>query len=226
MSIIPPSNVLTMFKIVIPVVMFDIMESITYFQDLWPDSEDDMLNSPNLRLTQLVDIGYDSFNPILNLGTLFMFILMYLVQVAIFIFIVWPLRYFKFIRGPTYFAIKNRLFWKAIIFILVEGYIEFILSARLLFASHQGSVDRTPLQWTVCWFIVGICAILMPVLYTMLATQKLIILRKSKRFRRRWLSLYDDINIKDKWGLLFNIIFCLRRIIYVEIAFTFQAYPC
>ena len=44
-SIIPPGNVLTMFKIMIPVVMFDIMESMTFFQDLFPDSESDMRNN-------------------------------------------------------------------------------------------------------------------------------------------------------------------------------------
>ena len=92
MSIIPPGNVLTMFKIVVPVIMFDIMESITYFQDLWPDSEQDMLLSPNLKLTQLIDIGYDSFNPILNLGTLFVLVLLYILESILFVLIVWPAR--------------------------------------------------------------------------------------------------------------------------------------
>jgi hypothetical protein len=225
-SIIAPGNVLTMFKIVVPIVMFDIMESITYFQDLWPDSESDMLNSPNLRLTQLVDIGYDSFNPILNLGTLFVLVLLYLLQCVIFVTVIWPMRKLKWIRGRTYFWIKNRLFWKAIIFIFVEGYIEFVLSARLLFVSHEESVDRTPLQWFVCWSIVGLCFILMPLMYSMLLFQNIVTLRKSKSFRRRWFSLYDEISLKDKWSLLSNVTFCLRRIIYVEIAFKMGDYPC
>lgn len=42
MSIVTPGNVMTMFQIMIPVVMFDIMESIDFFKDLFPYSEDDM----------------------------------------------------------------------------------------------------------------------------------------------------------------------------------------
>jgi len=50
MSVILPANVMTMFAIMIPIVMFDIMESVDFFKDLFPESEDDMENNPEFTL--------------------------------------------------------------------------------------------------------------------------------------------------------------------------------
>jgi len=50
MSIITPGNVMVMFQIMIPIVMFDIMESIPLFGNLFPDSEEDMANNPEFTL--------------------------------------------------------------------------------------------------------------------------------------------------------------------------------
>jgi hypothetical protein len=185
MGIIPPGNVLMMFRIMIPVVMFDIMESIPFFQDLFPDSEDDMIKQ-GVSLQQLIDIGYDSYNPILNLGTIFVLLCIYILQILWFVLVVYPLRRLKVIRGKIYFAIKNYLFWKAGWLIFFEGYIELIISARLLFETTAESVDNTPLQWSITYFIISICCVIMPALYIMLFFQNLKALRKSKTFKRRW----------------------------------------
>jgi len=40
MSTIAPGNVMTMFAIMIPVVMFDITESMNLWDDVFPDSRD------------------------------------------------------------------------------------------------------------------------------------------------------------------------------------------
>ena len=45
MSIIAPANIITMFQILIPVVMFDVMESMDFFSDMFPNSEEDMMES-------------------------------------------------------------------------------------------------------------------------------------------------------------------------------------
>jgi hypothetical protein len=45
MSIIAPANVISMWQIIIPIVMFDILESIPLIKNYFPDSEEDMDNN-------------------------------------------------------------------------------------------------------------------------------------------------------------------------------------
>ena len=42
MSTIAPANVMSMWNIMIPIVMFDILESIPIINQLFPDSEEEM----------------------------------------------------------------------------------------------------------------------------------------------------------------------------------------
>jgi hypothetical protein len=48
---------------------------------------------------------------------------------------------------------------------------------------------------------------------------------KKKTFRRRWLSLYEELNVKKKVSLGFNLFFVFRRIIYVQTGFMLSNYP-
>ena len=45
MGTIAPANIISLFEILIPVVMFDIMESFDFFGDMFPDSESEMENT-------------------------------------------------------------------------------------------------------------------------------------------------------------------------------------
>ena len=80
MSTVAPSNVIAMWNIMIPIVMFDLLESIPVIQELFPESEIEMSENTSV-LDQMRDIGYDSFNTVLNLGSLFVAILLYLIRV-------------------------------------------------------------------------------------------------------------------------------------------------
>ena len=42
MSTVAPANVIAMWNIIIPVVMFDIIEKIPWIQEIFPDSENEM----------------------------------------------------------------------------------------------------------------------------------------------------------------------------------------
>ena len=152
-----------------------------------------------------MEIGYDSFNPILNLGTLFVLVLFYIIQVILFFTLLWPLKVLKYISSKTFWAVRNMLFWRQIWLIIIEGYIEFVISVRLFYEAPVASVDNTPLQISMAWILFVICYVGMPVIYTWLVTVPIKTLGKSKTFRRRWLSLYDELNLKDQGNLIFNV---------------------
>jgi hypothetical protein len=64
----------------IPVVMFDFLSDVPYLEDLFEESELDASKN-NIR-EQVVDLGYETHNPMLNLKTLTALQIYYLVRLV------------------------------------------------------------------------------------------------------------------------------------------------
>jgi hypothetical protein len=69
MNIIFPANVMSYFSLMIPIVMFDLLSDISYFEDKFKALDDD---ASDIR-DQMRDLGYDTHNPFLILKTLLAF---------------------------------------------------------------------------------------------------------------------------------------------------------
>lgn len=90
MNIIIPANVLTLFMIMIPVVMFDLAEELDLLSGLFAEKPFGS-GEKNSMLDQMSDLGYDSYNLVMNLGTLFIMICLYFAKVLILIIVLLPL---------------------------------------------------------------------------------------------------------------------------------------
>ena len=82
MNLIMPGNVSLFFKTVIPIMTFDVLE---YFKimDGWFQSSKEYYDSGNHQLDQIYDIGYDTYNPIHNIGTLGFTIFLWVFRILI-----------------------------------------------------------------------------------------------------------------------------------------------
>ena len=89
------------------------------------------------------DIGYDTYNPVKNMGTLFVLMSGYLLQTLVLVFILYPLRLRHIIEKETFKLIYKRWLPLSIFLLLFEGYIEYLISARLCFEAPEGSNDKT-----------------------------------------------------------------------------------
>jgi len=121
-------------------------------------------------LDQLKNIGYDSYNPILNLGTLFFLLMVYILRVILHFIIAVPLWKFKILPSALYFKMKNQLFFGHLLLLFVEGYIEFLIAARLFYQAPSNSVDNTPLMNVVAYPVLIFAVLILPGLYIMLLT--------------------------------------------------------
>lgn len=119
------------------------------------------------------DIGYDSYNPILNLGTLFILMMFYTVGIVLFALFIYPLRRFKQITFKTYRKIRRRLFFQQGIVLFIEGYIEFLIAARLTYNAPDTSVDKTLLSNVVAYSVLAITAFILPACYLWIMTKSL-----------------------------------------------------
>jgi len=74
-----PGNVNMFFSILIPIVMFDIIDSEWSTELVFTfDFENEEENAKDMH-KQMQDLGYDSRNSILNLGSVFVFAMFYLI---------------------------------------------------------------------------------------------------------------------------------------------------
>lgn len=128
MSIVFPGNIMTFFEILIPVVMFDLLENFEVIQQLFPDSSGDAEKLQGI-INQMSDIGYDSYNPLLNLGTIGLFLGLYFVKLFIFGFLVYPLSKVTGLFKRQVRKLKHQLFFSDLILLFLEGYMEFLISS-------------------------------------------------------------------------------------------------
>lgn len=152
MHLIMPANVSQFFELILPIAMFDIIES-TFSTELVLefdyDKEEEM--AP-LIYGQIQDLGYGSHNSILNLGSLAVFSFIYYIKVVLLIGLLYPL---VFISGTIFNTkgfeggepstgnkyarwlrryhrnIVDKLIFSEILALSIEAYIEFIISGYL-----------------------------------------------------------------------------------------------
>ena len=68
MNIVFPANVMGYYKTMIPIVMFDILDDVPFFENIFSNDEE---ASDNINIRdQVIDLGYDTHNPLLNLRSL------------------------------------------------------------------------------------------------------------------------------------------------------------
>jgi hypothetical protein len=78
-NIVIPANVITMMSVIIPLVMFDILEQFGIMEKIFPSSNEDA-DIHMQEYSQLRDLGYETFNIFMNLGTLAIFFALYILK--------------------------------------------------------------------------------------------------------------------------------------------------
>jgi len=73
MHVIIPGNVNMFFSILIPIVMFDIIDSEWSTELVFTFDSEGQEETAKDMSGQIMDLGYDSRNSILNLGSVFVF---------------------------------------------------------------------------------------------------------------------------------------------------------
>ena len=92
MNISVPANVMNFFKIMIPMVMFDVLSDIPQFEEFVEQYEGpEQVN--NIR-EQMVDLGYETHNPIIIMRTLIVLQLYYAMRIIILFGVLYPIKKF------------------------------------------------------------------------------------------------------------------------------------
>jgi hypothetical protein len=130
MLIIIPGNVSMMFEILIPFVMFDILESDYSIDLVLNFDEPKQAELAELVFDQIENLGYETHNSILNLGTVAVLLTFWLLEIVVMLL----LKLYVFITGKgkkLFDYLYKRAFWGDIVPLTLETYLEFLIAGYL-----------------------------------------------------------------------------------------------
>jgi hypothetical protein len=83
-----PASALSFFQIVLPIVLFDILENVEYIENIFGQQ-----NKDSIVLDQMKQIGYENTNTILNLKTIFVLMIFYFLRLIFLLIIITIVKY-------------------------------------------------------------------------------------------------------------------------------------
>ena len=166
------------------------------------------------------DLGYETRNTVLNLGSLFVFVFIYFVVLAFYGILVC-----RGCKTKWQEYLKKKLIYKEILLISIEGYLEFLIAGYLNWEVPFGESKKSG---EIVSNVAGKLSLLttfifIPCLYIWLLTKELKMFKYTP-FREKWGEMYEGVKTKSKACLAFYFIFILRKIVFVLIAFNFHDY--
>jgi len=165
MQVILPANVAEFYGFLIPIAMFDVVE-VFFAEDIPLEFDHDGQESLNNKLLdQMQDLGYDSHNSVLNLGTIAVFSFIYYVRVLFYFLGVKPFVYFTN-RGKAYMkSFGESLFFGELLFLAMEAYLEFLISGYLNLSEPLSTTSGETVAVALGAYAIILTLVVVPILF-------------------------------------------------------------
>ena len=123
--------------------------------------------------------------------------------------------------------ISQRLFFRDLISICLDGYIELLISGFLnlgLLNVVESKLLGDIISYYIAILSLLLTLVLVPLIALYVLLQPLETLANPD-FARKWSGFYENIKLKSKLHLLFYPIYCLRRLVFVLLCINLAEYP-
>ena len=171
------------------------------------------------------ELGYDSHNSVLNLGTIAVFSFLYYLRVLYYFLIVKPYVHFTG-RGKIYMnRLAESLFFGELLFLAMEAYLEFLISGYLNLSEPLSSTSGEVVATCLGMYSILLTLVVIPVLFYYTVFSKPINKLNEKSFYKKWDGLYEGVRTKHRGPLMFYPVFCARRILFCIFAFYMFSTP-
>lgn len=161
----------------------------------------------------MVDLGYESHNELINLGSLFLLLVAWASQVGLYFLIkhvsLKKNKVFKFLNDWN-----KKLFYSELLRILIEGYLEFLIAGYLAVKNPLFTTAGEVLSFIVGIVVTPLTGIFIPCIIINILRQPLKTIQ-SVAFRQKWGQLYGGVKTRSKFTLLYYLLFVLRRNLFV-----------
>ena len=225
-----PASIMTFYEILLPFVMFDILQSFETSEKMFTNffhPEDEKLDTIEID-DQIISLGYETHNPILNLGTVGLFLIFYVFQLILMALVVTPCKLGKVKLCKRFHKyLMRKLFFKEILMIFVQTSIEIMMSGFLSLQVPdlpKVNQDNNPTMHGIAFSFIIISVGVIPILFIWMLSRPTKYYF-SKNFFYKFGILVNGINIRYKAKVAYFFLFQMRRILYIQSYFLFQEHP-
>lgn len=117
------------------------------------------------------------------------------------------------------------IFFTQIIKLTHGGYFEILIAGYLNLRYPIDTKSGETTGEIVALGFMGICVVGFPLLW-IYALQRSVKNLNTRRFQSRFGALFEDIGKKEKWKMVYYLIFIIRRLVFCLIAFNLDSFPC
>ena len=165
-------------------------------------------------------MGYETHNSMLNLGSCIILIITYLIMLIILLIV----KIFEWKTGKgssVYKFLKKRLIFGSLISLLIEPYIEILISSYLNIIAPVTTKNGDQIGIYTA-YVGGIlsCGIL-PILLLWVSTRSKKTL-EDPSFREKWGAFYSETKSATFISMFFNFFSLIRRSLFVILVFCFE----
>jgi hypothetical protein len=222
MSIGIPANALKFFEIIIPIVNYDILINSKLYNDFLKNLMRTKVNDDSFDSQipyQTKQIGYETRNPLLNQGTLTLVLFQYCFKLFMFP----TLRGILGKQNCLVLMLSKSIFFKEIYLILNKAYIEFMLASLLNLYCSKGDPDNNRFNDVYVHIMLAILLIIVPaaILYVIMKSKES---RENPSFHQKWGAVFDSYKKGSRLAILFELLFCIRRILFLFTVFYYRDY--
>lgn len=213
-----PSNAKLFFSTLVSVASFDLLPSETFSEIMFSFSPSEPEGD------SFKDMGFETRSTILNIGSLFYYILFYLILVALLVIIkglllVCPGNWL----GRVYEVMGKKLLYGPILRLITEGYIDLSISV-LIQVKALDVIDTSDLV-DVAFAVVSLSvALAMPLFAGCLLSRNRARLT-DEAFSSKYDSLYEGFNMQRPLAMAYIPFFYLRRLIFALSAVHLRESP-
>ena len=177
----------------------------------------------------MIDLGYDTHNPIITLRTLMVLQVFYVFRLLILFGVLYPLKTFLVGRSRVYFKkmykkLKATLIFSEILAILFGSLIELLIAGSLFQSTPDDNPNRNALNYIISIYFIVTPVIVIPGLFFWMFTKNLNRI-KSNTFQKRWGVLTDELSMQRPTEITFYLMYCLRRVFFVGLSVVFVNTP-
>ena len=137
----------------------------------------------------MISLGYETTNPLLNLGSLFILFALYLAGIVFTFVILWPLKKYGFAVKNTFNYLVNYFFFSKLFDVIFSTYFAFVLVSVLNLNSSPSDIHYHEKTIVFSSILLAFCVAIIPGLVLYVALQP------KERF--------NEISFQKRYGTLY-----------------------
>ena len=172
-------------------------------------------------MDQWMDLGYESHNSLLLLGSLAIFMTLYFIKLTIYIFfqlVAWHTGSCNSIAEE----LRKKLIFGEVIAILKDAYFYFLIAAYLQNKAPLYSTNGEKAGVIGAGIFSFLALIALPLAFIYVLSRPLDVLWQ-RDFQQVWGALYEGLKPINRWSLSYSFVVIMRRMIFVAIAIYITA---